>query len=126
MKKKPISIVKTSVLLMLFVIHLNPVVAQKKIEKLQVSLQQRLPSQLDVGASILTNRIESWDMAETAIIICDMWDRHWCVEATDRVAEMAPKLNSVVGIARSRGALIVHAPSGTMDFYEDHTGRKLA
>jgi len=127
MKKKPILVGNTSTLiLVLLLINFNQVTAQKKVEKLQVSLQQRVPSQLDKGATILTNRIEEWDMTETAVIICDMWDRHWCVEATDRVAEMAPELNSVVEIARGRGAMIVHAPSGTMDFYKDHPGRKLA
>ena len=23
-----------------------------------------------------------WDVAKTAIIICDMWDKHWCPGAT--------------------------------------------
>ena len=100
--------------------------SQKKEESFKVSLQQRIPSELDRGAVVLTNQIKTWNADETAIIICDMWDRHWCSEATERVAEMAPKLNQVVGIARSKGAMIVHAPSGTMDFYKDHPGRKLA
>ena len=31
-----------------------------------------------------------WDPAKTAIIICDMWDQHWCRGATRRVGELAP------------------------------------
>ncbi len=93
---------------------------------ISVSLQKRVPSELDKGAWVLVNIKEEWNPAETAIIICDMWDRHWCIEATNRVAEMAPRLDAAVGIARDKGVLIVHAPSSTMKFYENHPGRKLA
>lgn len=55
-----------------------------------------------------------------------MWDRHWCPGATERVAEMAPAMNRVITAARSRGMLILHCPSDTMEFYKDHPGRKLA
>jgi nicotinamidase-related amidase len=55
-----------------------------------------------------------------------MWDRHWCRGATARVAEMAPRMNEVVKEARRRGVLIIHAPSGTLDFYRENPGRKLA
>jgi nicotinamidase-related amidase len=66
----------------------------------------------------------AWDTAETAAIICDMWDRHWCRSAQRRVAEMAPRVDRLIGALRRRGVLIVHAPSGTMDFYKDHPGRR--
>jgi nicotinamidase-related amidase len=61
---------------------------------------------------------------ETAIIICDMWDKHWSRGATERVAAMAPRMNEVVKAARSRGITIIHAPSETMDFYENTPARK--
>ncbi|MDR3094302.1 MAG: hypothetical protein LBU62_06660 [Bacteroidales bacterium] len=93
---------------------------------LRISVQQRLPSGLDVGAWIVANRIERWKPTETAIIICDMWDKHWCRDATDRVAEMAPRMNEVLTIAREKGVKIVHAPSGCMNFYKDYPGRKEA
>jgi len=63
---------------------------------------------------------------ETAVVICDMWDRHWCPASTQRVAEMAPRMNEVVKAARDMGMLIIHCPSDTMEFYRDHPGRKLA
>src|SRR5688572_12554323 len=66
------------------------------------------------------------DPRGTAIIICDMWDQHWCKGATERVAEMAPRMNEVVTAARKRGMFIVHAPSETMDFYKDTPQRKRA
>ena len=64
--------------------------------------------------------------SETAVVICDMWDRHWCPASTQRVAEMAPRMNEVVSAAREMGMLIIHCPSDTMEFYRDHPGRKLA
>jgi nicotinamidase-related amidase len=59
-----------------------------------------------------------WIASETAVIICDMWDDHTCKGAASRVAAMAPKVDRFVSAARARGALIVHAPSDVMKFYE--------
>jgi nicotinamidase-related amidase len=67
-----------------------------------------------------------WKPQQTAVIICDMWDRHWCQGATARVAEMAPRMNQMIGALRERGVLIIHCPSDTMKFYEGTPGRKLA
>ena len=67
-----------------------------------------------------------WDPTRTALVICDMWDRHHCPDATERVGEMAPRMNEVVRAARARGIQIIHCPSDTMAFYKDHPGRKLA
>ncbi len=60
-----------------------------------------------------------WEGDKTAIIVCDMWDTLRNKIPADRVAEMAPRMNEVLKAARSKGVLIVHAPSGTMDFYKD-------
>ncbi|MCL5096806.1 MAG: isochorismatase family protein [Candidatus Omnitrophica bacterium] len=65
-----------------------------------------------------------WDPKKTAIIICDMWDKHWCKGATERVAEMAPVMNRAISAARQRGVLIIHAPSDTMAFYKNFPQRK--
>ena len=67
-----------------------------------------------------------WNPRETAIVICDMWDKHWCRGATSRVQEMATRMNEVVSAARSRGILIIHCPSSCMSFYKDTPMRKLA
>ena len=68
----------------------------------------------------------TWDGARTAVVICDMWDKHHCPDATARVGEMAPRMNEVLKVARAKGMLIIHCPSDTMGFYQDHPGRKLA
>lgn len=59
----------------------------------------------------------------TAIIVCDMWDQHWCSGATHRVAELAGRMNPFLKTARAAGVLIVHAPSDTIDFYKDYPQR---
>jgi nicotinamidase-related amidase len=66
------------------------------------------------------------DNYRTAIIITDMWDRHWCAGATNRVVQIADKMQPVLDKARRAGILIIHAPSGTMNFYAKTPGRLLA
>ncbi|WP_373650365.1 PVC-type heme-binding CxxCH protein [Schlesneria sp. DSM 10557] len=67
-----------------------------------------------------------WNPRKTAIVVCDMWDQHWCPESTTRVAEMAPHMDEVIQAARSLGVFIIHCPSDTMDFYKDTPQRKRA
>jgi len=64
--------------------------------------------------------------ASIAAIICDMWDKHWCRGANERVAVMAPRMNEVVKAARAAGITIIHAPSETMEFYKDSPARARA
>jgi len=75
--------------------------------------------------SVITKPIE-WDPRQTAIIVCDMWDSHHCLNAVRRVEELAPRMNQVLEKARAHGILIIHAPSGCMEPYKDHPGRKRA
>ncbi len=62
---------------------------------------------------------------ETAVVICDMWDNHWCAGATRRVNELARRMEPVLEVCRAAGILIVHAPSETMDFYKDYPQRRV-
>ncbi len=95
-------------------------------QRIRVSLQKRIPSDSVKGATIIANEIQQWNPTETAIIICDMWNRHWCKGATERVGEMAPFMNNVLTIARNKGVLIVHAPSDCIKYYKIHPARKYA
>lgn len=72
----------------------------------------------------LSEQTLRWEVAQTAIIICDMWDAHTCSMSAQRVAAMAPRMNLVVSAARSLGVMIVHAPSDTMSFYEGTPWRR--
>lgn len=58
-----------------------------------------------------------WQASQTAVIICDMWDNHYCQSAAQRVGVMAPRMNEVITAARNHGVMIIHAPSGCMDEY---------
>jgi len=63
---------------------------------------------------------------KAAVVICDMWDKHWCPSATRRCGAIAEKMAPVIDAAREAGMLIVHCPSDTMKFYQDHPARKRA
>jgi type 1 glutamine amidotransferase/nicotinamidase-related amidase len=78
------------------------------------------------GAFVVREKVETWDPKQTAIIVCDMWDAHHCLNAVRRAEEMAPRMNQVLEQARGRGTLIIHAPSGCMGPYQNHPARKRA
>ena len=64
--------------------------------------------------------------AETGLLLCDVWDSHWCRGARERLAPLLPRMNATVHAARDAGVQIVHAPSDTMEFYADHPARQRA
>lgn len=72
---------------------------------------------------IQKKEVLNWAPEKTAIIVCDMWDLHWCDGATVRVGEMVPRMNQVIKKARENGITIIHAPSSTMDYYKDYPQR---
>jgi type 1 glutamine amidotransferase/nicotinamidase-related amidase len=74
----------------------------------------------------VSNQKLNWDPAKTAVVVCDMWNQHWCRGATSRVAEMAPRMNEVITAARQQGILIVHCPSSCLSFYKDTPMRQRA
>jgi len=71
-------------------------------------------------------RSETWDTRKTALIICDMWDDHWCKGAARRVTELAGPIDAAVKAARQKGVFIIHAPSTTLAPYEGTPQRRLA
>ena len=101
--------------------------AQAFAGHLQLSARSQVvdPSDRD-GGYHEHNETLQWDSTKTAIVVCDMWDKHWCAGATSRVAEMAPRMNEVLTAARNRGVLIIHCPSDTLEFYKNTPQRLLA
>ncbi len=95
-------------------------------DKLILTARSRVETSEGSGKFRVVYKKLEWEPSETAIIICDMWDQHWCKGATRRVAELAPRMNEVVCKARDKGVLIVHSPSGTINHYKDHPARKRA
>jgi type 1 glutamine amidotransferase/nicotinamidase-related amidase len=100
--------------------------AAEAADTLALLARSRVPDAADPQTLHVVHKPLAWEARKTAVIVCDMWDKHWCRGASQRVAEMAPRMNDLLVAARKRGALIVHAPSDTMDFYRDTPQRKLA
>src|SRR2546422_16098 len=91
---------------------------------LRLTLRSRVKG--DGGRYTVREKAAAWDPKKTALLICDMWDDHWCKSAAARVGELTGPLNEVVKNARSRGVFIIHAPSSVTAFYKDAPQRKRA
>jgi nicotinamidase-related amidase len=78
------------------------------------------------GKHEVATKAEKWPARETAVIVCDVWDAHHCLNAVRREEEMLPRMEEFLKTARAKGAFIIHAPSGCMDAYRDHPARKRA
>jgi nicotinamidase-related amidase len=78
------------------------------------------------GEVEVVNRVESWEARHTAIVVCDMWDRHWCQGAERRVAALAGPMNAMLERARERGVFVLHAPSSVVHFYAGTPQRERA
>ena len=68
----------------------------------------------------------TWDAKATAIVVCDVWDDHWCKSATGRVNELAGPLDAMLKAARAKGVLVIHAPSTCTSFYKGTPQRQRA
>jgi type 1 glutamine amidotransferase/nicotinamidase-related amidase len=95
-------------------------------DEVTLSFNLTLRSRVDApgyGAYRVVETRKSWNTDETAIIICDMWDLHHCLNATRRVNELAPRINDLLGEKRVGPMVVIHAPSSCMDAYKDHPAR---
>jgi nicotinamidase-related amidase/type 1 glutamine amidotransferase len=95
-------------------------------EPLRLNLRRRVETSPGSKRHHAISERASWNARETAIVVCDMWDDHWCKGAAARVAEMAPRMNEVLAAARKRGVLVIHCPSECMAAYKETPQRKLA
>ncbi|WP_353128723.1 beta-galactosidase trimerization domain-containing protein [Parapedobacter pyrenivorans] len=67
---------------------------------------------------------ETYNASEMAIIVVDLWDKHWCSSFTDRSASLIANLNTSLEAARDLGIRIIFAPSETMDSYIQYPQRQ--
>jgi nicotinamidase-related amidase len=65
-----------------------------------------------------------WEPSRTALLLCDVWDRHTCRGAEVRLAQLLPRMAELVTTLREAGVQVVHSPSDTMPFYADHPARR--
>jgi nicotinamidase-related amidase/type 1 glutamine amidotransferase len=89
-------------------------------------LRTRVETGKGTGRFHTVTRTEQWDPHKTALIVCDVWDLHHCLNAVRRVEELAPRLERFIQAARDRGVTIIHAPSDCLDAYKDHPARRHA
>jgi nicotinamidase-related amidase len=90
---------------------------------LRLKLRERKEIAPGSKQSKAAERTVEWDVAKTAIVVCDMWDDHYCKSAAQRVGVMVPRMNAVLTAARNHGVAIIHAPSGCVDMYADSPHR---
>jgi nicotinamidase-related amidase len=96
-----------------------PVANRPKVPgTLKLTLRERRDDPAAPGRTRAVERTAEWQVAETAIIVCDMWDDHYCKSAAQRVELMVPAMNRVLAAARDHGVMIIYAPSETMNIYE--------
>ena len=93
---------------------------------LHLALRRRVESPGLGGACRVVEQAAAWDPKRTAVIVCDMWDLHHCLNAVRRETDMAPRMNELLNALRARGSAVIHAPSSCMDTYRDHPARKRA
>ncbi len=119
--KKPLFIALVSL-----VSALLPAFASEDAGTLSLALRKRVETRPGSGRFHTIVQPAKWDAKKTAIIVCDVWDSHHCLNAVRRVKEMAPRINQLLNEARNRDVLIIHAPSECMDAYKDHPARQNA
>ncbi len=100
--------------------------APSQDDQLALTLRSQQETSPESGQFHFVEQSEQWRPEKTAVIVCDVWDSHHCLNAVRRLEEFAPRLDEVLQEARKRGATIVHAPSGCMAAYEDHPARARA
>ena len=100
--------------------------AADQTTKLKLNHRTRVETVAGSGRYHAVTTPVEWEASRTAIVICDMWNDHYCRNSARRVSEMAPRMNEVIRAARRKGVLIIHSPSGCMDRYADTPQRKLA
>ncbi|MFO0821304.1 MAG: ThuA domain-containing protein [Pirellulales bacterium] len=91
--------------------------------KLSLSLRYQRETAEGTGRFHTLRRAESWNPRETALIVCDVWDYHHCLNAVRRLEEFGPRLNAVIQRTRELGVTIIHSPSDCMPAYATHPAR---
>ena len=84
---------------------------------LSLRARRRVEDPPGSGKFRTSEEVLRWEVAQTAIIICDVWDTDSCVTEVQRNRILAPRINEAVSAARNLGVMIFHCPSDTMKYY---------
>ncbi len=110
-------------LLGLLAAPLAAVAAENGANIFSLKLRSRVEAPELGGAARVVEQSADWNPRQSAIIVCDMWDLHHCLNATRRGGELAPRIDQLLKEARQKGVVVIHAPSSCMDAYKDHPAR---
>jgi len=96
------------------------------VNQLTLDLRTLYLANDDQGRNIwlIRHTPQTVDCERVGLIICDVWDHHWCRGAEIRLAEMLPRMQALICALRDHGGTIIHAPSDTMAHYADHPARR--
>lgn len=86
---------------------------------IQLHLRARAETKTASGQWNESNSTRVWDPKTTAVILCDVWDKMYCSNATQRSSALAVVMDNVITALRAKGVTIVHCPSGVTGFYKD-------
>ncbi len=98
--------------------------ARTSLRILRLPLRSRVEAFKGSGVWAEVRFEKEFPVAETGLLICDMWDNHWCSGAVQRVTGLVKLMAPVVDQARAGGVQIIHAPSDVMAFYKDYPQRQ--
>lgn len=105
------------------VFALAPSRARAAAGQFELTLRTRDAAQPSASVAPRTAK-KQFTANRSALILCDMWDDHWCSGAARRVGQMVPRFVPAIEAARRAGFIIVHAPSDTMGFYTGDPRRR--
>ena len=86
-----------------------------------VKLQRQvLSTAADAGGRqewLVSANVASWVPSETAVVVVDMWDTHWCKSDVTRIQQIAVPMNATLAAARELGIHVIFAPSDVTSYY---------
>ena len=101
-------------ILLAFAAHAQETAVEKSGAPLVLHARTREPGKSVSGSAgdpfVATEKIVEWNPAQTAIIVCDMWNQHWCQGATRRVGELAPAMNRAIARGACQGCFHYSRP----------------
>ena len=93
---------------------------------MKISLRRARLGQDADGKATWLNMVDEVeiDPVHCSVLVCDVWDGHWCRGARERLTKLVPRMDTTLRAARRRGMSIIHSPSDTLDFYAGYAARR--
>ncbi len=73
---------------------------------------------------IIATETQNINPQKAAIIICDLWNKHWCKAAAECTYTLAKSTNNILEKIRPFGFKIIHAASDSTNYYRNWPQRK--